>query len=258
MKINKITKTNSGKYKLLVDDKEITTYDEVLINNGILYKKNIDEDLLEKLSKDNNYYEAYNKTLSYVMKHQRCIYETKKYLDKFDLKDEEKLKIIDKLKELGLINDRAYVSSYINDKINFSNDGPNKLKENLLKLGIDENIITEEIYKIDSNIFIDKIQKYINKKQNINHKYSLYKFKQKITYELLGLGYDNDLIASATDGISFDESNLLEKEFNKIYNKLSKKYSGKELNNKVIQKMYTSGFDINSVKEYIQKIEENY
>lgn len=256
MKINKITKTNSGKYKVLIDDKEITTYDEVLLNNKILYKKNIDDELYEKLSKDNNYYEAYNKTVSYIMKHKRCVYEIEQYLKKYELTEEETTKIIEKLKSIGLINEKLYVSSYISDKLNFSNDGPNKLKENLLKLHIDEDIILDELSKIDKSIFIDKIEKYVTKNKKNNSKYSLYKFKQKITYELISLGYDMDLILPIIDSIKYDESNVLEIEYNKIKNKLSKKFSGKELKNKISQKLYAKGFDINIINEYIQKIEE--
>ena len=39
MKIDKIQKTRSGKYNIYVGDRKITTYDDVLINTGILYKK---------------------------------------------------------------------------------------------------------------------------------------------------------------------------------------------------------------------------
>ena len=42
-----------------------------------------------------------------------------------------------------------------------------------------------------------------------------------------------------------------EKEYTKLYNKYSKKYSGYELENIIRQKLYQKGFDINEIKKNI-------
>ena len=56
MKITKISKTGS-KYKLTLDSGEvIDTYDDVILNNNLLYSKRIDKKLLEKIHNDTNYY----------------------------------------------------------------------------------------------------------------------------------------------------------------------------------------------------------
>lgn len=253
MKVQIVGKTKSGKYKVKVDDTLINTYDDVLINNKLIYKKEIDNDMLTKINKDNIYYDAYNKTLSYILKHQRALSEVIEYLDKFEISDNEKNKIIDKLKSNGLINDIQYVRSYISDSINLSKDGPNKIKKYLLDKNIDEIVIDEELSKIDEDILIDKVLKYIKKKFDSNTKYSKYQLKQKISLELINLGYDKDLIDSLINNFDFNENDLLEKEYNKIYNKLSKKYNGYELSNKIKQKLYAKGFDINLISDLIQK-----
>lgn len=253
MKVQIVGKTKSGKYKVKVDDTLINTYDDVLINNKLIYKKEIDNNMLNKINKDNIYYDAYNKTLSYILKHQRALSEVIEYLDKFEISDNEKNKIIDKLKSNGLINDIQYVRSYISDSINLSKDGPNKIKKYLLDKNIDEMLIDEELSKIDEDILIDKVLKIIKKKFDSNTKYSKYQLKQKISLELINLGYDKDLIDSLINNFDFNENDLLEKEYNKIYNKLSKKYNGYELSNKIKQKLYAKGFDINLISDLIQK-----
>lgn len=253
LKVELIGKTKSGKYKVKVDDEIINTYDDVLINNKLIYKKEIDNNMLEKINKDNLYYDAYNKTLSYILKHQRALSEVRKYLDKFEITDIDKDKIIEKLKDNGLVNDIQYVKSYISDSINLSKDGPNKIKKYLIDKNIDETIIDEELSKIDENILIDKVLKIMNKKFNSNTKYSKYQLKQKISLELINLGYDKDLIDSLINNFDFNENDLLENEYNKIYNKLSKKYEGYELSNKIKQKLYSKGFDINLISELLQK-----
>ena len=247
MDIKLIGKTKSGKYKLKVNDEVLTTYDDVLIKNGLLYKKQIDYEVYEQMKKDHYYYDAYNKTIAYIMKHQRCTYEIEKYLEKFELNTEDKNKIINHLIDIGLLNDSTYVKSYINDAINLTKDGPYKIKKELLNNNIDESIIDIELSKIDEDIIIDKMLKIISKKFKSNHKYSKYQFKQKVSLDMVNLGYDRELADSLIENFDFEEDDLLKQEYDKLYNKLSRKYEGYELESKIKQKLYSKGFDINKI-----------
>ena len=59
MKIEKIKKTKSGKYILELDNNEkITTYDEVILNNNLLFNKEIDCNLFNKIDKENKEFQA--------------------------------------------------------------------------------------------------------------------------------------------------------------------------------------------------------
>lgn len=253
MDIKVIGKTDSGKYKVKIDDEVLTTYDDVLIKNGLLYKKKIDNEMYEKMKKDHYYYDAYNKTISYIMKHQRASFEILKYLKKFELTIEDQDNILNHLKEIGLVNDEAYVRAYIADSIALTKDGPQKIKKHLLDSNIDESIIDDELSKIEEDIIIDKILKIISKKIKSNHKYSEYQFKQKVSLDLVNLGYDKDLVDSLLDNFDLEDDDLLEKEYDKIYVKLSKKYQGYELQSKIKQKLYAKGFDVNKITNLIQK-----
>ena len=253
MKIDKIKKSNSGKYKVYVGDKTITTYDDVLIKTGILYKKDIDEDTLDDITKENNFYDAYNKTLAYIMKHQRCKKEIKEYIKRFELSNEEEVKIIKKLEELNLINEVNYVKSYIYDSVNLSNYGPHKIKNYLLDMDISEDIINEELDNIDENEIYSNAVKIISKKVKGNHHHSEYQMKQKISMEMINLGYSKDMIDDILNNLSFDDNDFLEKEYDKLYSKLSKKYNDNELFQKIKQKLYAKGFDINNINSLINK-----
>ena len=50
---------------------------------------------------------------------------------------------------------------------------------------------------------------------------------------------------------------MLEKEYTKIYNKLSSKYTGSELINRIRQKLYSKGFDIDSINTLLQRKTED-
>ena len=150
MKIDKIKKMSNNKYKIYFDDDNVLeTYDEVIINTNLLYKKEIDEELYKKIQDDNAYYEVYNKCvkmLSSKMRSKKEMYDflVKKGIDKIDIDN-----MINKLELIGLLNDKMYVKAYISDKVNFTNMGPLKIESNLLECNIDESIIKEELSKED-------------------------------------------------------------------------------------------------------------
>ena len=68
MKIEKIKKLSNGKYKIIFEGNEsITTYEDVILEENILYKKELDNELINKINIRNNYYKIYTKTLKYIM-----------------------------------------------------------------------------------------------------------------------------------------------------------------------------------------------
>lgn len=168
MKINKIKKLSSGKYKIELENKEsITLYEDVLLEENILYKKEIDNELLNKLNIRNDYYKIYTKTLKYIMTKIRSEKEINEYLDKQIIDKKDKEKIIKKLKDNKMLNDDNFYISYISDRIRLSNDGPDKIKSELIKHNIDENKINNELSKYEeaykNDIIEIKIDKNINK-----------------------------------------------------------------------------------------------
>ena len=249
MKIDKIKK-NGKKYKILLEDgTEIKTFDDVIINYNLLYYKDIDDTLFNKIIKDNEYYEVYKKVLNFISKKIRSEKEINEYLNKYDV---DKNKIINKLKSINLINDSLFAKAYISDKINLSNEGIDKIKTDLLKHNIDLNIIEEELSKVDDDIIDKKIKKLINKKIK-NSKYTGFKLKYKVVNELINLGYDRYRIIEIYDSLDIKNNNLIFNEYEKLYKQLSKRYSGKELEYKINTKLYNKGF----TKEEIDNIQKN-
>ena len=64
----------------------------------------------------------------------------------------------------------------------------------------------------------------IIKRINSNHKYSNFILKNKIITDMMNLGYNYDDIVDIYDRNSINNYSVLIKEYNKLYNKLSKKY----------------------------------
>ncbi|MDD3452833.1 MAG: RecX family transcriptional regulator [Bacilli bacterium] len=253
MKIEKIKKLKSGKYKLELDDKsKIITYDDVILNNNLLFNKNLSNEVYNKLNIDTKFYDIYNKAIKYISIKMRSKLEMQKYLEKLSIDEKEKQTIIDNLTELNFINDLNFTKAFISDKINLSNMGPYNIKKELLEHEIDLDVIDNELQKYSQTNFITKINNIITKKLK-NTKYSGYILKQKIISELINLGYEKEMIYEQLSNFEFDDNDALKKEFNKTYKLLSKKYKDLELQNKIINKLYQKGYNLDEIKNLIKK-----
>ena len=107
MKIKKIKKLSAVKYKIEFEDAEsITTYDNIILENNILLKKEIDSDLYLKLQCSNGYYEIYNKVVKYIVTKLRSEREIREYLKKYSDSNElvDKITTDDKKAEVLKLN----------------------------------------------------------------------------------------------------------------------------------------------------------
>lgn len=251
MEIKNIKKLKSGKYKIEIDDTKITTYDDVIINNNLLYKKNIDNKLLENINIETSYYDIYNKVIKYISIKLRSKKEILEYLNKNKVEENDKNKIIKDLTNAGLLNDENFAKAFISDKIYLSNDGRLKIKKELLEHNINEDIIDKYLYSYEESIFEEKLSKLMTKKIKTS-KYNGYLLKQKLFYEFNNLGYENDIITKVYNSIDINSN--IDEYFEKYYKSLSKKYSGNDLINKLKNKLYSRGYSIEEINEKINTI----
>lgn len=253
MKIDKIKKTGS-KYKITLENGEvINTYDDVILENNLLFDKNIDSKLLNKINTDTLYYESYNKVLKMIGQRLRSEKEIIDYLDKTEVIKEDQNKIIGTLKRIGLINDYNFAKAFTNDKINLTLEGPYKIMKELKNYKIEPEIIDEVIENYSQEIIDDHIEKIILKKLKTNKKYSGYVLRQRIVSYLINQGYSMDSINNHLYLIK-SEPNI--KEMEKIYNKCALKYQDAELYYKVKNKLMAKGYQNNEIEEFLEQKKE--
>lgn len=253
MKVEEIKKMKSGKYKVTIDGEAITTYDDVILKNKILYQKEIDDKTYMQIGIDSIYYDNYHKALNYILRKLRSTLEVRNYLEDLGTSDNDTEKIINRLKEIGFINDLNYAKAYISDSIYLRNDGPYKIKSYLLSQEIDEDIIDDELSKLDKEVIYDKLEKLIVKKLKGDKKNSAYQLRQKIIIDMVNLGYSKDLVIEILENYDIDDGDKLAKEYDKLFIKYSKKMKGYELSKKIKEKLYSKGFDIHDIEEYLTK-----
>lgn len=243
MHIDKYTKLKNGQYKLNFDNNtNCLLHEDLILKYNLLIDKEVSIEKLEELQKENQSYIAYGLAIDFLKIKMRSKKEIKEYLLKKEIEEDLINNAIEILVKQGYLKDEIYCKAYINDRINLSNDGPYKIKENLKKLGIPSDIVEENIYVFDKDLELDRINKLINKQVNGNHNKSEFIMKKKLIENLANLGYSKELVIREVNNIKIDDDEIKKKEYDKLYEKLSKKYSGKELEYKIKQKMYQKGF----------------
>ena len=157
-----------------------------------------------------------------------------------EIKEDAK-EVIDKLIEKKYLDDAYYAKCYIADHINLSMDGPYKIIKHLEDNDISKNIYAEYLSKYN-DLWKERIDKYINKQLKTNKK-STYFFKNKMLVNLVNLGYEKEMINDSLNYIKIDNlDELKEIEKEKLRKRLSRKYTGDELERKIKEKLFQKGF----------------
>lgn len=255
MKIEKIKKVGDSKYQLILQNKDvITTYDDVMIKYHLLYRKEIDENILESLLKETKISDIYYKSVKKLTTKMMSKKSYKHWLEKFQLSKQNEENLICKLENVGLLNDLYYAKAYASDKARLSKDGIGKIENDLKEEGISYGMIKDALTVIDLEEMNQKLKKMLVKKIEQNHHYSNQHLKQKIISEFLKLGFSYEEIHSALQEVKWmNETEILQKEFMKTLLKAKKKYQGKELLDQVKNKLYQKGFSIEEINECLEK-----
>ncbi len=204
MRIEKYELTKKNIYNVYLSNGEVLELNgKVITDNELLIKKDIDNELYDKLKRDNTICILVNTSVKYIDRRLRSINELRDYLKN---KEEDTIiieEVIDKLIDYKYLDDDRFTKAFIKDKLNFTNWGDYKIKNELKRLGVNEEIIYNNISNIDDNIFYERINKIIDKDISINKKYSGIKLKNKIYNHLLTLGYSKEKVMSIINNYNF-------------------------------------------------------
>lgn len=204
MKIEKYELTKKNIYNVYLSNGEVLELNgKVITDNELLIKKDIDNELYDKLKRDNTICMLMDTSVKYIDRRLRSINELRDYLKN---KEEDTIiieEVIDKLIDYKYLDDDRFTKAFIKDKLNFTNWGDYKIKNELKRLGVNEEIIYNNMTSIDDNIYYERINKIIDKDISTNKKYSGIKLKNKIYNHLLTLGYIKEKVISIINNYNF-------------------------------------------------------
>ena len=229
-------KKKGNKYFVILKDEEIEVYEDVLIKLMLLKKRDITDYEYNELIKLKKYYDALNLAIKFLHK-PRTTYEVKKYL--LDLKCYDK-EIINKLLDMGLLNDRLYTDMYVDYQSRINLKGPKLIKKELEIKGVH---LDFEYSNYDDNIH-KLIDRYLKNNKD--------KPTRKLNYDL-----NNYLITKGYDKVDEyfynDDESLIENDIEKLLIK-NKKLDKSKLRMKLYSSLLNKGYDSSLINEYLDKL----
>lgn len=197
---NKITsiqaqKNNKERVNVFVDDEYAFSCDAELVykynlKNGV----EVNLDFIKEIVRNDEFSKAKSAALKIIERTYKTEKEMIEKLQSRDFSDEVIQRVISFMKEYAFIDDAKYTQMYVKDKI--KNRGRNRIKYDLLRKGVDEEIISNKINSFDSEEEIDIAIELGSKKYNsiIKREQDQRKIKQKLSQFLLSRGYTWDTI----------------------------------------------------------------
>ncbi len=226
----------------LDDDRCLLLYEDVILKHELLLKKELSEEEIIEAEKYNQECDVYYVALNSINSRFKSVLELRQYLERKEYPKDLIELAINKLLDQGYLNDRSFCKSYINNQIITTTKGPYKIRRELRDRGVEESIIEDEIVIFDEALEVEKITKLANKMLKTNKSRGGSVLRKKITVDLTNLGYSTDTIYKVLGSLDFSTGkDIVKKEYDKLYQRLSRKYKDKELEYKIKEAMYKKG-----------------
>lgn len=216
-----IQKRNKERVNIYINDEFAFACSAELIYAHSLSKgKVVDMEYLQEIIDEDNYIKCKNSALKSIERAYKTEHQV--YGKLLEKGYDEKIvrRTISFLKEYKFVDDKKFVKMYINDKIH--SYGRNKIKYELIKKGISEELVSKELSRLDKNVEEMAALKLAEKKYKILAKGDINynKVYDKIGNYLIRVGYNLEMVQkvlnkmTVSDSKSLDESQRLEKNKN--------------------------------------------
>ncbi len=167
--------------------------------------------------------------------------------------------ILKELEEKGYINDILYMQDKI-EKMKHSLSGKGNIRRTLINKGLDPELVEDAIQDLDDDEERLRAIKMAEKLMSSIKDKSRKMKKQTIIRKLISLGFDTDVAKSASEHLNFDEEDdteALDKTIAKAMRNYSRKFSGKQLENKVLVYCLQKGFFHEEIMNRLNEMECN-
>ena len=250
-------------YKVMFDnDQTIYVTEDTIVK--FLLSKGMSFELseIDKIIAFSDFSRGKNLALYYISFKQRSKKEVITYLLDHDITQAQTVKIIDELLQSRFIDDTAYAAAFIHEKVLGKSSGPYQIKQKLMDKGIDKTVIQDKISELyDFDAQLDTATHLAEKL--VLTKYSrlpLKALKLKVTTHLTQKGFSYDISKLALENLQLEsdpenESELLQKEFDKLFKKYSRNYEGYELKQRITNALARKGFDFDTINQELREID---
>lgn len=258
MEIKQIRLEKNSFYTVIfTEGQEVLVSEDLLVQYRLLKGSEIDTALFEKLKASASQQIGLQMAYNYVSYQLRSEDEMRQYLFKKEIAAKDVREIIERLKELNLIDDQVFAESYIRTQMRLGDKGPFVLSQKLKQKGIDALIIEEALYLYPMEeqqvIAMRVAEKAWKKHQNKSYQENL----QKVRMSLMQKGFGSEVIQLAFDELAFEKDE--ETEDNALYSegaKLLRRHQRLERSKKIQKiktQLYQKGFSLDKIQHFIDE-----
>ena len=256
--IKKIKILKKGIAIIFVDGERIDISEEAYTSNYLYVGKELSPQELEKLNLITSVKKLSEYALGLLAQRHYTEWQMRQKLYAKEATKESVDYVINKLKELDLINDKAFIEDYLG-YAEEKGYGKHKIIKELSKKGI----FAEEIQKIKFSSNIEK-KKAMELLPSLERKYDRYSYEQKkrhIFNALVSRGFEIEVANSVVDKISSkndkEEKEKLKRDYQKAYAKYVKKYQGRELRERLFRSLISKGYSYGDVSIILGGLEDD-
>ncbi|MGX7195390.1 recombination regulator RecX [Enterococcus olivae] len=253
IKVTKVVKNKGNFYQVSFDNREtVRVSEDLLVRFRLLKDSELDPETLVEIKKSAGYDIGLQLAMNYISYQLRTEQEMYRYLKDKEISIEDARRIIQRLKELQLVDDLNYGRSYIRTQLRLSDKGPQTLMQQLRKKGLKDPVIQEviQLYTPEDQLEIATrtAKKSLKTIRGKSHKETL----QKLRLKLMQKGFSSDIISLAMNELPQEKNEELEWEaLVKEGTKLARKH--RKDHYKLKQKLYQKGFDLDLIQRFIDE-----
>jgi len=138
--------------------------------------------------------ELLHKAASYCSISEHCVLEVEDKLTAWGVSDEDKKKIIDRLKSEDFINEKRYCTYFVKDKFRFNKWGKIKISYSLKAKGLDKEVVQNAMLTIDDGEYEELLASLLKAKL-VSLKYEFeYEKQGKLFRFAQSRGFENNVI----------------------------------------------------------------
>ncbi|MGM0215651.1 recombination regulator RecX [Enterococcus sp. AZ109] len=259
--ISKVNKGRNAFYNVELSNGEVLRVSEdTLISYRLLKDREITEKEIDEIKNASNEDMGFQLALNYLNYQLRTEKEIHSYLKEKEIGSKDRYKIIERLKELDLLDDVAYGESFVRTQMRLSDKGPRVIKQKLKEKGLSDQDIEASLalYEEDDqyNVALQTAEKAMRK----YHDKSVREIQQKLNQTMMSKGFSTDIIKRVIAEIDFDEiqeqeDDALEIQGDRLW-RSNQRFAKAKRKQKVKQSLYQKGFSLDAIDAFIAKKEE--
>lgn len=174
---------------------------EVFLKSGFKKGDEISDDRFSSLIEQNKLFHIKQRAFRLLGRRMHSASELRRKLWNKDYESKLIDEVIDDLQKNSYLDDKEFIRAFVADKTKSKSWSTKKVKTELLKRGIDNNLIDEMLKGQASESEIENATKLVRKKydQLINKKLEPKELRNKLSTFLFSKGFEYDLIKDVTD-----------------------------------------------------------